>query len=97
MAILNDILDGNCDEHLDRIVSAVEQRKRTLALKEVASLNVGDTVVFTNISPKYLNGKTAQVVELLGDKVKVQMPLNPAYRRYSGCIVTASASIVKAA
>lgn len=65
-SLINDILDGELDDHLDALIDAAQARKDTTAKLRAARLQVGDKVRLMNIRPKYLSGATG-TVESKGD------------------------------
>lgn len=77
---VGDILNGTYDDDLDRLVSLVKERKAMIA----TSVRVGDTIRVTNVSPKYIMGAEVVVTAKSGDRVIVDFPVNPRYRRFSG-------------
>jgi hypothetical protein len=101
MSKLSTILDFIETEADERELRAILQaygtglrRNRTIMARKLRSeLQVGDTVTFVSIKPKYLTGVTAEVLELVGpDKVRVDM--GQSIRRYNR-IVTAPLSAVR--
>lgn len=72
--LTTDILNGKYDENLDRIIEVTRGRKDFLNRRMFFTLKPGDKVKFNrNTKPKYLQGKTATVVELNNDKVVVDL------------------------
>lgn len=68
MGLLTNIRDGKYDEHLDRILQVVIERRKELASDRYFELQIGDRVKFVRtIRPTYLAGAHATVV---GKKVK---------------------------
>ena len=82
--ILLAIINGEADDSLDAIRSAIAARRQSLASINVAALHAGDTVRFSNaIRPKYLVGLPATVVKLNRESVVVNCPNDPAYGRFT--------------
>lgn len=83
--IVGNIITGECDDVLNEIVKAVNDRRNSIASDKINSLSVGDVVVFTDdIKPKYLAGKKAVIVKVNRKTVAVDCPNDPEYRAYCG-------------
>ena len=95
MSILTEILTGDHDAQLDAIVDAVKQRRKAsrnaAATINLASIAVGDRVVLKDVSPKYMIGQTATVVDKRRTKIEVRLD-NPVGRFSDvlGLVVSAS-------
>lgn len=92
-----DYIESEADEaELRAILAAYStgvRRTRALKVRNIrAELQEGDTIIFSAIKPKYLIGQQAKVLEILGDKAKVDM--GQPVRRYSR-IVTVPLSCIK--
>lgn len=89
--MINEILDGALDDELETILEAIRNRQVVLRQKETlrkkGEFKVGDKVKFQGISPKYLNGIKATIVEMSGRKsgtVLVNVDEDFRAKRYSG-------------
>lgn len=85
--ILNQIIDGDLDEHLDAITNTIALRKRAVAYKE---FRPGDQCRLVNISPKYLTGATCTIQR--HNPQRIVVTINPEWfeanptkgRKYQG-------------
>lgn len=76
---------GEYDDELDQIAQAVAHRRKSVAGAKRFTLNVGDTVTFSDtIRQKYLVGKTATVVKVNQKSVDVECPSDLTYGRFCG-------------
>lgn len=69
--VLEAIQSGACDAGLDEIRTALDERRSMVASRTAHRLEPGDHVTLTGLSPKYVNGKTATVVEVKRTRVAV--------------------------
>jgi hypothetical protein len=86
--LLDAIADGELDQHLVAIADAVRARRELLhtveAATALASLCVGDTVMFNHrVRPRYLEHELAVITEL-GDRWVAVRLLRPAGRFQDG-------------
>jgi hypothetical protein len=89
----NALLLGAFDEHLDYLVSAVNERKRALAPK-IWEFNVGDRIRYNkNTKPAYLVGIEGTITKI--NRTKVVVKLDNPVQRFSGNITTPLALIEK--
>lgn len=83
------------DRELRLIIAAygtgVRRTRALLITKTLEELQEGDTVRFISIKPKYLTGVQARVLEIIGDKAKVDM--GRPIRRYSRIVTVPISSI----
>lgn len=89
MANLNDFLcmirDGEFDEGLTTIRDAARAREKYLAVSNLRTLKVGDTIRFNETAhPTYLVGLTAKVLVVRGKSITVECPADHRYGRFSG-------------
>lgn len=82
--IVSAIISGDLDDDFDTIKQAIKMRGEHLAQARRLSLKPGDTVVFTNLRPKYLIGLEAEVVKINPKKVVLKCPDKPEYGRFAG-------------
>ncbi len=79
------IEDGRCDDDLDGLAHAIKMRRDEIAFSQAEGLRPGDEIAFkAPISPKYLIGLKAEVVKVNRKSVVVDIPADPAYRRFRG-------------
>jgi len=76
-----EFIDQASETEIHSVWALCKQRQKMLraaaTVMNLSTLNVGDVVVINGISPKYLNGETATVVNLHGSKPgSVQVRLN---------------------
>jgi len=80
------ILEGKHDSELEAILEAVHQRRKLMrgASKAVAmvSLKIGDKVRLKGLSPKYVNGSTAKIVDK--KRTKLVVVLDTPVGRFKG-------------
>lgn len=62
--VVSDINAGTFDGNLDGLVNLIQARQISLATATVATLNPGDKVKLKNLSPKYLRGRIATVMNI---------------------------------
>jgi hypothetical protein len=85
MDVAKSVMSGELDSQLEAIAKAVKFRQGILKINEIASMKIGDIVVFNNTPrPKYLRGKEAKIVGMSDGKVDVVL-VNKV-RRYSGTV-----------
>ena len=87
-SLLEAIADGDLDDHLGALAAAIEARRRLLhtidSSHALATLCVGDRVRITDeISPRYLAGLDATVIELDDHAATIRLAL-PIGRFKSG-------------
>ncbi|MEV7123911.1 hypothetical protein [Kitasatospora griseola] len=70
---VNFILNEATDADLDRVVSALKDRRKALATMRAANVTTGVTATTHNLSPKYLNGLTGTVVEINGKHADLEL------------------------
>lgn len=79
------ILDGEFDDYLGEFRNAIEQREKEITRLALGELKFGDTVRFSaQINPKYLIGRTAEVVKVNPKSIVVNCPDDPGYGRFQG-------------
>ena len=83
-AFLAAMQTGSHDAELDEIDAALHYRRSVIARRKASSLKPGDKVRFTNGRPKYLNGLLATVKRADETHVWVDIPNEPAYKRFAG-------------
>ena len=67
-------IDDHADEKaLNRIVTAVNTRRKVLAARRAALIDEGDSVRIDGISPKYLAGMTGTVKSIKGKHATVTL------------------------
>jgi len=75
MSLSQEIIAGQHDEELDQIREALQIRRKLKSQEAtaiaMATLKAGDKVILKNLSPKYINGLTAKVVEKRRSKIAV--------------------------
>ena len=83
--IIDAILDGVVDNDMDKLNSAIKQRKEIKNSRKILFISVGDSVGFNSqANPKYLQGKVALVTKVNKSTVTVDMPEDYSLRKYSG-------------
>lgn len=86
-AILGSIALGELDEHFDALQKAISTRRSLVreqeALVNKYTMQPGDTVRVVHISPKYLVGKLARVVEANRTRFVIE-PLGSGWGRFQG-------------
>lgn len=83
--ICSAIASGAVDADLDRILDRIVRRRDVVARLRTATIDVGDTVRFTErIRPKYLAGLTATVVKINQSTITVACPDTYEYERFRG-------------
>lgn len=60
--VVDSILAGNCDENLEAITGAVNDRRKRAARVEFLTCKPGDTGRLKNLRPKYMVGAPVTVV-----------------------------------
>ena len=94
--IINGILDGGMDEHLDAVVGAVRQRRTSLASRLRFELKRGDHVeIVGGIRPQSIVGLVVEVVSTHDSRVSVNMPRNVSAGRFAGQEVRVPMTCVK--
>jgi hypothetical protein len=72
--IITFINSGEVDDDLDTIIDTARSRQRRAATARAQEFRRGDIIrVVGNISPKYLLGAEATVVEVAGGKITARM------------------------
>lgn len=96
-ALLFAIQRGDFDPYIDQVYDALRQRQKLNRAVEAAinsaSIQPEQMVTLHDLRPNYLNGVRARVIEVSGDKIKVDM--GRKVHRY-GPTVTVPASAVRA-
>lgn len=71
------VASATSDDELDRIVAAVNARRRTLREVRSAAVTIGSVVTIQNLSPAYLNGLTGKVeANSRGKRTRVDVRLD---------------------
>jgi len=78
--LVDEILGGQHDQHLDAITEAASTRKKVLARVRAMSIDIGDTVRTTNVRPKYLSGVKGRVVNKTDKNFQVELDENELHR-----------------
>ena len=77
MSIIASIINGDHDNDLESISNAVHERRKITRQTDTAiamvNIKVGDTVILKNLSPKYVNGAEAEVVDKKRTKLVVKL------------------------
>lgn len=60
--VVSAIIDGDLDDDLESIESAIRSRSKLTSLKKAAMFKTGDKVRFVKGSPKYLLGLSAVII-----------------------------------
>ena len=98
MTIVEQIINGDHDAELQSIVEAVRERKKLNRSKNTAiamvSMKVGDIVVLKNLSPKYVNGLKAKIVEKKRTKFAVTL-VDGSVGRFSGRVTVPASCMEK--
>lgn len=79
------ILDGAADKHLEAIIDAIHDRRKSLSDRKIYELARGDTITFNNkVRPKYLQGLLAEIEKVNKTTVTVKIVEEDKYsaRRY---------------
>lgn len=84
--VLDVIVSGSVDSHLDTIMDAVKLRREQINNSKILFLNIGDTVKFNSqASPKYLRGIEATISKINRTTVNVNISEDTwGARRYRG-------------
>lgn len=84
--IIQAILNGQVDDDLDGIQTAIKQRRDSLAVMLTATLKTGDKVRVKRgtIKPKYLEGQIATVDSVANGRVYVSFDEIPQGMKYGG-------------
>jgi hypothetical protein len=71
------VANASSDDELDRVVAAVNARRRTLREVRSAAVTIGSVVKIQNLSPAYLNGLTGTVeAHSRGKRTRVEVRLD---------------------
>jgi hypothetical protein len=81
MTFVQDIANGVHDSDFDQIARAIKARKLLVA---TTTINVGDTVTLSGLTPKYINGKAVIVRKVNAKSIVVDFPADRAYGRFAG-------------
>jgi hypothetical protein len=75
MGLLTNILEGKYDADLERIVEAVQQRRRHIGMINLATFQPGDRVKFKDagVRPTYLQGVEATVITKRNTRLTVRL------------------------
>lgn len=71
--VLNAILTGQVDDHLEAIVDAVKDRRAIQARVKFHTVKAGDRGVLRNLRPKYLIGAPVTVVDRKQTRIGVRI------------------------
>lgn len=83
--VLSAIANGDLDPILDKMLDRIARRRDVVARLRTATIDVGDTVRFTErIRPRYLAGLTATVVKINQTTITVACPDTYEYERFRG-------------
>jgi hypothetical protein len=83
--IVNDIVKGDFDNHLDEIANAIHNRRDIVNRIKTISIPIGATVKFNDkINPKYLKGQEVTVKKVNKKTVVCDFPINESFKRFSG-------------
>jgi hypothetical protein len=83
------IMNGRFDSHLDQLVNLIQQRKVLVGQQLLTSLQVGDMVRFNmRTRPQYLRGRSATVARIAGDKAFVTLTIGAGKYRAGAQIGT---------
>lgn len=98
MGLLEDIISGKHDSELDELSEVIRQRKKLTRSQNtalaMATIKVGDIVVLKNLSPKYVNGLKAEVIEKKRTKCAVKL-VDGAVGRFSGRVTVPASCMEK--
>lgn len=89
LVVFDEIRAGQYDEHLDRMMDAIDRRRKAIGQEKFAGLEPEDRVKITltpNMRPRYLNGATGTVVEKRITKVVVRLDddIDDPYGKWAG-------------
>lgn len=78
--LVDEILGGQHDQHLDAITEAASTRRKVLARVRAMSIDIGDTVRTTNVRPKYLSGIRGTIVSKSDKSFRIELDTNELSR-----------------
>jgi len=78
------VLSHATDDDLNRLFTAIKQRRAALGSIRTATLTTGTTVRLASLTPKYLNGLTGRIAQIDGKRATVALDADSTDRlRYT--------------
>lgn len=85
--VVDAILNGVCDDHLDKLTSTIKKRRELQNEKKILFIAPGDKVRFNDFAnPKYLRGHVVIVKKVNQSTVTVDMPDDYSLKRFRGSV-----------